>query len=129
MGDIADIAKSRPGIQHGPALGKPAAKLVPYKRAKMRSHEGGYFIRVTVQDKAGVFASIATHMAENTISLESIVQRAKHASPAGSGRQTVVLVTHATTEASVRAAVQAMVADGYTIGAPQVIRIERPKAA
>ncbi|WP_404862113.1 homoserine dehydrogenase [Georhizobium sp. MAB10] len=129
MGDIADIAKSRPGIQHGPALGKPAAKLVPYKRAKMRSHEGGYFIRVTVQDKAGVFASIATHMAENTISLESIVQRAKHASPAGTGRQTVVLVTHATTEASVRAAVQAMVADGYTIGAPQVIRIERPKAA
>jgi homoserine dehydrogenase len=128
MGDIADIAKSRPGIQHGPALGRPTAKLLPYKRAQMRSHEGGYFIRMTVEDRAGVFAGIATHMAENSISLESIVQRAKQHTSSG-GRQTVILVTHATTEASVRTAVDAIKTDGYLIGEPQVIRIERPKAA
>jgi homoserine dehydrogenase len=126
MGDIADIAKSRPGIQHGPALGRPTAKLLPYKRAQMRSHEGGYFIRMTVEDRAGVFAGIATHMAENSISLESIVQRAKQHTSSG-GRQTVILVTHATTEASVRTAVDAIKTDGYLIGEPQVIRIERPK--
>ncbi|WP_099866490.1 homoserine dehydrogenase [Pararhizobium haloflavum] len=128
MGDIADIAKSRPGLQHGPALGQPAAKLLPYQRAKMRSHEGGYFIRLTVEDRAGVFASIAKNMADNKISLESIVQRAKHHAPSGLGHQTVVLVTHATTEASVRAAVDAIKHEGYLEGAPQVIRIERPKS-
>jgi homoserine dehydrogenase len=128
MGDIADIAKSRPGHQHGPALGRPAAKLAPYVRAKMRSHEGGYFIRLTVEDRAGVFASIAKAMADNKISLESIVQKAKHHG-VGGGRQTVVLVTHATTEASVRAAVSAIKGEGYLHGAPQVIRIERPRAA
>lgn len=75
LGDIADIAKSRPGAQQVPVLGRPAKSLTEYRRAKMKSHEGGYFIRLTVKDQAGVFASIATRMADNNISLGSIVQR------------------------------------------------------
>src|SRR5690606_21212053 len=71
LGDIADIAKSRPGTQQVPVLGRPAHLLEPYRRAQMRSHEGGYFIRLTVVDRTGVFASIATRMADNNISLES----------------------------------------------------------
>lgn len=129
MGDIADIAKSQPGAQHVSALGQPTAKLAPYTRARMRSHEGGYFIRLTVEDRAGVFASIAKSMADNRISLESIVQRAKHRTSSGSGLQTVVLVTHATMEAAVRAAVDTIKGEGYLAGEPQVIRIERPKSA
>ncbi len=46
IGDIADIAKSRPGFQHGPVFGRPAKELKPYKKAQMRSHAGGYFIRL-----------------------------------------------------------------------------------
>ncbi|OHV81672.1 homoserine dehydrogenase [Rhizobium sp. LCM 4573] len=127
LGDIADIAKSRPGAQRVPVLGTPAAALAPYKRARMRSHEGGYFIRLTVADRTGVFASIAARMAENGISLESIVQRARP--DAGTSEfKTIILVTHATTEDSVRKAVAAVKAESYLIGEPQVIRIERPKA-
>lgn len=127
LGDIADVAKSRPGAQQVPALGRPAAALEPYRRAQMQSHEGGYFIRLTVEDRAGVFAGIATHMAANAISLESIVQRPK---PHGEDRpQTIILVTHATREDSVRGAVAAISADGYLLGPAQVIRIERPKSA
>ena len=124
MGDIADIAKSRPGHQHGPVLGRPAALLDPYVRARMRSHEGGYFIRLTVEDKTGVFASLAKHMSDNGISLESIVQRPTRN---GNGdKKTVILVTHATMEASVRQAVESISSDGYLLDKPQVIRIERP---
>lgn len=126
LGDVADIAKSRPGHQHAPALGRPAAKLEPYKRARMRSHEGGYFISLKVEDRAGVFASIAARMAENDISLESIVQRARPAG-AAEGPQTVILVTHATTESNVRAAVDGVKSEGYLSGEPQVIRIERTR--
>ena len=104
LGDIADIAKSRPGEQHVPAFGRPVTALLPYKQAQIQSHEGGYFIRLKVLDKTGVFASIATRMAENRISLESIVQHSKH--PVETGEpQTIILVTHATTEAAVRKAV------------------------
>ena len=126
LGDIADIAKSRPGAQRVPVLGHPAKALEPYRKAQMRSHEGGYFIRLTVLDRTGVFASVATRMAENHISLESIVQRStQHLSP--SAHQTIILVTHATTEDSVRKAVAAIKTEGYLVGEPQVIRIERPK--
>jgi homoserine dehydrogenase len=127
MGDIADIAKSRPGAQLVPSLGRPALQLDPYIRGEMQSHEGGYFIRLTVQDRTGVFASVATRMAENQISLESIMQRPRtHDDQAD--RQTIILVTHATTEKSVRNAVATIKTEGYLLGEPQVIRIERPKA-
>jgi homoserine dehydrogenase len=125
LGDVADIAKSQPGAQRVPVLGTPAAALAPYKRAQMQSHEGGYFIRLTVADRTGVFASIAACMAENAISLESIVQRGK---PDGSDvSKTIILVTHATMEHSVRKAVEAIKAESYLVGEPQVIRIERPQ--
>lgn len=123
VGDLADIAKSRPGFQHGPVFGRPVKELQPYKRATMRKHAGGYFIRLTVHDRAGVFAAVATRMAENEISLESIVQRANGANKAS--HKTVILVTHETTEAAVRKAVDTITKDGHLLDKPQVIRIER----
>lgn len=123
VGDIADIAKSRPGFQHGPVFGRPARELRPYRKARMRAHEGGYFIRFTVHDRTGVFAAIAKRMADNDISLESIVQRATE--PGGGAEKTVILVTHETTEAAVRRAVDGVEKDGHLTDKPQVIRIER----
>ncbi|MGB8817941.1 MAG: homoserine dehydrogenase [Rhizobiaceae bacterium] len=124
VGDLADIAKSRPGFQHGPVFGHPAKALKPYKQAEMRSHSGGYFIRLTVHDKVGVFASIARHMADNSISLESIVQRAPESGDTANAKN-VILVTHETTEAAVRKALAAIEADGILTDRAQMIRIER----
>lgn len=123
IGDIADIAKSRPGRQDVPVFGRPARELKPYKPARMRSHEGGYFIRLTVRDRIGVFAAIAGRMAENQISLESIVQHGDQAERPD--EKTVILVTHETTEAAVRHAVAAITRDGHLTNQAQVIRIER----
>ncbi|WEX78967.1 homoserine dehydrogenase [Sinorhizobium numidicum] len=127
LGDVADIAKSRPGAQHVPAFGRPTKALLPYKRARIQSHEGGYFIRLKVLDRTGVFANIAGHMAENDISLESIMQHSKHYVDSAEPK-TIILVTHETFEASVRRAIVSIKGEGYLVGEPQVIRIERPKA-
>jgi homoserine dehydrogenase len=91
----------------------------------MRSHAGGYFIRLTVYDRIGVFAAIAKRMADNEISLESIVQHAVQDGPAAAEYKTVILVTHETTEAAVRKAVEGITKDGHLVDKPQVIRIER----
>ncbi|MCX2697669.1 MULTISPECIES: homoserine dehydrogenase [Ochrobactrum] len=125
IGDLADIAKSRPGFQHGPVFGTPAKALQPYKRAKMRKHAGGYFIRLTVYDRIGAFAAIAKRMAENDISLESIVQRPLMDSDVSDGIKTVILVTHETTEAAVKKALDAILKDDHLVNKPQMIRIER----
>ncbi|MDN2579178.1 homoserine dehydrogenase [Aquibium sp. ELW1220] len=123
IGDLADIAKSRPGFQHGPVFGRPVKELLPYKKAGIRAHAGGYFIRLTVHDRIGVFAAIAKRMADNDISLESIVQHADGQD--GADRKTVILVTHETTESAVRKAVEGITRDGHLIDKAQVIRIER----
>ena len=125
-GDICDIAKSRPGHQQAPALGVPAAALAPYVQARMRAHEGGYFIRLNVYDQAGVFASIASRMAEEGISLESIVQRkrdGKTRSPAD--QQTIILITHETTEQAIRNALERIETDGHLAAHAQMFRIEK----
>ncbi|MCH4541329.1 homoserine dehydrogenase [Ochrobactrum sp. POC9] len=125
IGDVADIAKSRPGFQHGPVFGTPAKALQPYKRAKMRKHAGGYFIRLTVLDRIGAFAAIAKRMAENDISLESIVQRPPMNGAAKEDIKTVILVTHETTESAVKKALEAILKDDHLVDKPQMIRIER----
>ena len=119
-GDIADIAKCIEGEQRVPSLGKPAAQLEPYTKARMRSHEGGYFIRMTVRDIAGVFAKIATAMSEHEISLESIVQHGESAE-----HKTIILITHETTEQAVREALDGISKDDYLADTPQMIRIEK----
>ncbi len=128
LADITDIAKSRPGYQHGPVFGKPAALLQPYKRAKMRQHEGGYFIRLSVYDRAGAMAAIATRMSEQDISLASIVQRRNKPRSAVVNKdedaQTIILITHETHELQIREALSAISSDGYMAAEPQMIRIE-----
>ncbi|MFZ2101960.1 MAG: homoserine dehydrogenase [Oricola sp.] len=123
IGDVADIAKSRQGFQEAPVFGRPANELETYQRAEISTHAGGYFIRMTVHDRIGVFASIAGHMAANGISLASIVQ---HGAVAGGADEmkNVVLVTHETTESHIRAALDAVMKDGHLVSKPQVIRIE-----
>ena len=126
VADIADIAK---GIRSAP-FGLPTGALERAARIPVQRHEGGYYIRLTVHDRPGAAAAIATRMAERHISLESIMQR--HVPPrkgepvsAEARPVPVVLITYATSEATIREALEAVVADGYIAGPPQVIRIER----
>ena len=118
LSDIMDVA----GGFVPPTLGLPPSRLQPYHRARMRAHEGGYYIRLAVYDRVGAFASIANRMAENGISLESIVQR--KADRKIEGTAPVILVTHDTTESAIRAALEALSQDGHLSGEPQMIRIE-----
>ncbi len=120
LGDVADIAA---GTIRTP-LGRPAAELKQYQNARMRAHEGGYFIRLNVYDRPGAFAAIASRMAEQDISLEHILQH-QDDQDVVSGRQSVTLVTHETLEENVRMALAAIREDGHIDNQPQMIRIER----
>jgi homoserine dehydrogenase len=64
-------------------------------------------------------------MAENDISLESIVQRPLMDSDVSDGIKTVILVTHETTESAVKKALEAILKDDHLVNKPQMIRIER----
>ncbi|UTO29008.1 homoserine dehydrogenase [Bartonella harrusi] len=121
IGDLVDIAKVRHGFQYAPVFRSPALELSPHKRARISHHAGGYFIRLNVHDRAGVFAAVAQHMADNYISLESIVQRPFVDSQIV---KTIILITHETTEVNVRQALAAIEKGGHLVAKSQFIRIE-----
>jgi len=126
LADIADVAR---GIRAAP-FGRPVEKLKTTTKAPMKRHEGGYYIRLMARDLAGTAATIATRLAEQKISIESIVQRhpdgvvdlGKRGKPSP---VPVILITYATTEDAVRRALHAVQQDRVITGRPQVIRIEK----
>jgi homoserine dehydrogenase len=125
--DILDIARG----DTPPPFGVPAARLRPYQRAKLGQHQGAYYVRLSVYDRPGAMARIAGRMGEREVSLESIVQRRPRGARPGidarlaPGEATpVILITHETTEAAIRAALDAIHKDGQVSEKPQMIRIE-----
>jgi homoserine dehydrogenase len=127
LADIADVARNVRALP----FAQPVAKLKATTKAPMERHEGGYYIRLMARDLAGTAARIATRLAEQKISLESIVQKhpngklepidgTKKSSPVP-----VILITYATAEDAMRRALQAVQKDKVISGKPQVIRIEK----
>lgn len=126
--DIIDIALG--GVM--PPFRVPAAKLAPYRRAKLGQHQGAYYVRLLVEDRPGVMAFVAKQLGDRGISLESVVQRRPRtalpgigAKPAPGAPMPVVIITHDTTEAAMRQALTAIQADGRLAAKPQMIRIEK----
>jgi homoserine dehydrogenase len=115
-----------------PPFGRISGELSAAGKAPMQRHEGGYYIRLLAVDKPGSAATIATRLAEQQISLESIVQRHRGGTPQGGADARaatapvpVILITYATTEDAVRRALAAVKADNVISGEPQLIRIEK----
>jgi homoserine dehydrogenase len=128
VADIGDIAR---GVRAAP-FGRPSAKLVTSRQAPMQRHEGGYYIRLAAVDRPGTFAAIARLLADEKISLESIMQRHRGTRPHGGddpkspdAPAPVILITYATSEDAVRRALKAIRKQGVIADDPQVIRIEK----
>ena len=128
VADLMDLAAGR----RVASFGRPAVGLVKAPRAPMQRHEGGYYIRLAAVDRPGTAATIAGRMADQNISLESIMQRGRDRRPHGGDDPRsankpapVALITYATTEDAVRRALAAIETDGVLAEKPQVIRIEK----
>jgi homoserine dehydrogenase len=122
VADIGDIAR---GVRT-PPFGRATKSLGVSRKAPMQRHEGGYYIRLMAQDRPGSAATIAKRLAQQGISMESIVQRHPGTRPdKASGPVPVILITYATTEDAVRKALAAVKRDRVLSGSPQVIRIEK----
>jgi homoserine dehydrogenase len=127
IADLADIAR---GVVT-PPFGRPASRMTTIRKAPMQHHEGGYYIRLLARDRPGTAATIARRLAQQKISMESIVQRHAAGSrgaaqPGRSGEAVpVIMITYATSEDAVHNALAAVRRDRVVTGRPQVIRIEK----
>jgi homoserine dehydrogenase len=82
-------------------------------------------VALELVDRPGAVASIARILADQKISIESIVQRGKQEKDAPRATATFILITHDTLDTAIRAAMAKIEKDGHVASKPRLIRIER----
>ena len=83
--------------------------------------ETAYYLRIQVEDKAGVLASVATILSEKGINIEAIIQKEPQA---GESRAQIILLTHKVLERNMNAAIAAIENLSSTVGNVTRIRVE-----
>ncbi len=79
--------------------------------------ESALYLRLDVRDQPGVLATIASILADDQVSIDSVVQRASD------GRAQLVIVTHPAREGSARQAIQRIADLDVCEGTPVVLRV------
>jgi homoserine dehydrogenase len=117
MADVIDIAR---GIRL-PTFGMPAARLAQPTAASSAT-PAPYYLRMTLLDKPGALAKIATCLGDSGISIDQMRQLHR---PGDRAEDAVVLiVTHKAAPADVAHALSRFATTGVLVGTPVAIRIE-----
>jgi homoserine dehydrogenase len=116
VADLVDIAAGR---QVAP-FGVPSASLETMPAAPMERHQGAYYIRLMVVDQPGVIADVAAALRDQSVSMESMIQRGRAPGEA----VPIVLTTHVTIEAAMQKALDAIAKQTTVLEPPRMIRIE-----
>ena len=116
VADLVDIAR---GLK-APTFAVPAADLIDAVPAAMERHLGPYYVRLQVVDRPGVMADIAAILRDESVSIESLLQRGRSPDEA----VPVVLTMHDTEERSMSAALAKIDELDTVLEPPHLIRIE-----
>ena len=103
VADIMDIARGFPdSIAHlAPPMGFAESSRCDMPTMPMADAVCEYYIRLMVKDQPGVIASVTSILADHRISLEALSQKERHVS----NNVPIVMMTHATTEGNLQAAI------------------------
>lgn len=114
MGDICDLAR---GFRM-PTFGQPAHTLTAAPAART-GLPAAYYLRMSLMDKPGALAKIATILGDSGISIDRMRQYG-HSDTAAP----VLIVTHKTTRAELDIALAAMTSTDVLASTPVALRIE-----
>lgn len=122
VADIIDVARTLTAdpTNRVPHLAFQADSLSDLEVLPMDEIECGFFLNMTIQDRAGVLANITQILSTNGISIESVIQRERE----GSELVPLVVMTHDVKERNMNAAIAAIEALPDVAGAVQRIRVE-----
>lgn len=114
MSDIVELARGG----RLPVFGQPAETLASPQTART-AVPAAYYLRLTLSDKPGALAKVASVLGEAGISIDRMRQYG-HAS----GSAPVLIVTHKTTPEAIDHAMEALPRTGVVEGDPVELRIE-----
>ncbi|MEP3845629.1 MAG: homoserine dehydrogenase [Paracoccaceae bacterium] len=116
LGDVCDIAR---GLIL-PVFGQPAKSLQKAQRA-VSDLPAPYYLRMTLQDKPGALAKVATVLGDSGISIDRMRQYAHDSEP---DTAPVLIVTHKCTRTALDIALGALPETGVMASKPVALRIE-----
>lgn len=119
VSDLMDIAAGR----RVPTFGIPATQLKKLPSVPLDQHVGEYYVRLLVVDRPGVFADIAGAFRDESVSMESVLQRGRTAN----ANVNVVIITHECQEANLLRALKLLQANAALVEPPHMMRIENLK--
>ena len=116
VADLIDVARGR----LTPVWGAAAASLSAQPAVPMEALRGAYYLRLMVRDRPGVIADVAAALRDAQVSMGAMLQHER----APGETVPIVIVTHETTEAQMRVALERIAALDTVIEPPALIRIE-----
>lgn len=120
VADMVDLAERR-SSGAGPAIGDMIIGDEATSIADMRTVELRYYLRALACDRPGVLAQIARVLAEERISIASVIQKERDLQ---GGTVPLIIVTHEAPEAAMQRALAALGRLDILQGQARVIRIE-----
>ena len=102
------------------AFGVPSSALEKLPPSPLSRHRGAYYVRFMVLDRPGVFADIAGAFRDESVSMESVLQRGRNAN----ANVNVVIVTHDVEDAALLRALKRLRSNDAVVETPHMMRIE-----
>jgi homoserine dehydrogenase len=116
VSDLVDVARGA----FGPTFGRPAGDLAPPRRMAPEQRKSAYYLRFQVLDVPGVMAEISRQLANEGVSIESMLQRGR----APGEPVAIVMITHEAQHVAVLRALKAIAASDKVFEAPCMIPME-----
>lgn len=116
IADLVDVARGA----LGPAFGRPASELKPPRREPAEARKSAYYLRFQVLDVPGVMAEISRHLANQLVSIESMIQRGR----APGEPVAIVMITHEAPHVAVQRALKAIASSETVVEPPCMIPME-----
>ena len=116
IADLIDIAKGNKNPMLGYAQNFKKMELIKQKNIQTK-----YYLRVKVEDRTGVLASITNVMSQNNISIDSFLQKPRNK---GEKHTTLYFTTHLSLEANIKRVMGILENFEFVLNRPFMIRIE-----
>ena len=116
IADLIDIAKGNKNPMLGYAQNSKKMELIEQKNIQTK-----YYLRVKVEDRTGVLASITNVMSQNNISIDSFLQKPRNK---GEKHTTLYFTTHLSLEANIKRVMGILENFEFVLNRPFMIRIE-----
>jgi homoserine dehydrogenase len=117
---IADLLDVRKSADIKPFM-KPANTLMKTDFKSLREWVGEFYIRISVQDEVGVIADLTSRLRDNSISIESLIQKSQSSDKPVS----IITMTHTTQGCHVQDAMAQIAELPFVQGEPLVMPVLR----